>query len=480
MELAGIIIDTLNDYLWGIPMTVLLFGTHIFLTFRTGFIQRKTFTAIRLSVTRDPDAHGDISQFGALTTALASTIGTGNIIGVGTAIALGGPGAVFWCWLTGIFGIATKYAESLIAVKYRVKTKDGTMLGGAMYALERGLHMKWLGIIFAALASLTAFGIGCGVQVNAISNVITANVAPILEQGSGSISSLFNSRPWLLNLMVGLIVAAVTCLVIFGGVKSIARVCEKLVPFMAFFYVIGCIIILVINRAYLGEAISVIVRSAFTEVPSLAGGMVGSGIMAASRYGIARGLFSNESGMGSAPIVAAAAQTRNPVRQALVSSTGTFWDTVVVCLMTGLVLVSSIIGNDAINVTSLSGGELTTAAFSQIAYIGSPILIFGIITFAYSTILGWSYYGERCLEYLFGKKALLPYRLAWIFVLITAPLIQLNLVWSIADTLNALMAIPNIIAVLLLSNVVAKDTKYYLSHLDEKDETPIPVISDRG
>ncbi|MEG0989159.1 MAG: alanine/glycine:cation symporter family protein [Clostridium sp.] len=477
MELATNIIGTINDYLWGIPMIVLLFGSHIFLTVRTGFIQKKTFTAIKLSVTKDPESQGDISQFGALTTALASTIGTGNIIGVGTAVALGGPGAVLWCWLTGVFGIATKYSESLIAVKYRVKTKDGTMLGGAMYALERGLHMKWLGIIFAALASLTAFGIGCGVQVNAIASVINTNLGAVMER-SRSFSGLLKSYPWIINLSVGLIVAAVTCLVIFGGVKSIARVCEKLVPFMAVFYVIGCLIILFINRAYVGESIVVIIKSAFTEMDSIAGGLVGSGIMMASRYGIARGLFSNESGMGSAPIVAAAAQTRNPVRQALVSSTGTFWDTVVVCLMTGLVLVSSIIGNDRINVTNLSGGELTSLAFSQIPYIGTTILTIGIITFAYSTILGWSYYGERCLEYLFGKKSLFPYRIAWIIVLIVAPLIQLDLVWSIADTLNALMAIPNIIAVLLLSGVVAKDTKYYLNHLDEKDETPIPFVED--
>ena len=475
MELASKIIETINNYLWGIPMIVLLFGSHIFLTFKTGFIQRKTFTAIKLSVTKDPDAKGDISQFGALTTALASTIGTGNIIGVGTAIAIGGPGAVLWCWLTGVFGIATKYSESLIAVKYRVQTKDGTMLGGAMYALERGLHMKWLGVIFAALASLTAFGIGCGVQVNAIFSIINTNFGTKLSE-SGTFSGIMERCPWILSLAVGLIVAAVTCLVIFGGVKSIARVCEKLVPFMALFYVIGCAIILGINHAHVLPALQIIIKSAFTEMPSIAGGLVGSGIMMAARYGIARGLFSNESGMGSAPIVAAAAQTRNPVRQALVSSTGTFWDTVVVCLMTGLVLVSSIIGNESITATNLSGGELTTAAFSQIPYIGTPILVVGIITFAYSTILGWSYYGERALEYLFGKKALLPYRIAWIAVLITAPLIQLNLVWSIADTLNALMAIPNIIAVLLLSGTVAKDTKYYLKHLDEKDETPIPVI----
>lgn len=345
-----------------------------------------------------------------------------------------------------------------------------------MYALERGLNMKWLGITFAVLGTLTSFGIGCGVQVNAISSIVNSNVAPVMA--AGGFKNLLDSYPWIISLAVGIITSSVTCLVIFGGVKSIARVCEKLVPFMAFFYVVGCIIILFINRAFLGETFSVIFRSAFTEVKSIAGGLVGSGIMMSARYGIARGLFSNESGMGSAPIVAAAAQTRNPVRQALVSATGTFWDTVVVCLMTGLVLVSSIIGHDSISVTNLSGGELTNAAFSLIPYIGQPILIVGIITFAYSTILGWSYYGERCLEYLMGKRGVIPYRLAWIIVLVIAPVIQLELVWSIADTLNALMAIPNLIAVLLLSNVIVKDTRYYLAHLDEKDETPIPMLED--
>lgn len=479
MELVSSIVEGINNCLWGIPMIGLLFGTHLFLTFRTGFIQRRTFTGIRLCVTRDPDSHGDISQFAALTTALASTIGTGNIIGVGTAIALGGPGAVLWCWLTGVFGIATKYGESLIAVKYRVRTKDGTMLGGAMYALERGLGMRWLGITFAVLGTLTSFGIGCGVQVNAISSIVNSNVAPVIMAGSEGLKSFLATYPWSISLAVGLVTGGITCLVIFGGVKSIARVCEKLVPFMAFFYVMGCLVILFINHAFLGQTLSVIFKSAFTEVRSIAGGLAGTGIMMSARYGIARGLFSNESGMGSAPIVAAAAQTRNPVRQALVSATGTFWDTVVVCLMTGLVLVSSIIGHDTINVTNLSGGELTNAAFSLIPYIGQPILIVGIITFAYSTILGWSYYGERCLEYLMGKRGVIPYRVAWIAVLVAAPVMQLELVWSIADTLNALMAIPNLIAVLLLSGVIAKETKYYLANLDERDNTLIPLIGDQ-
>lgn len=449
-------VGTLNGFLWGPPMILLLFGTHLFMTFRTGFIQKKTFLGIKLSITKDPDSAGDISQFGALTTALASTIGTGNIIGVGTAIALGGPGAVLWCWLTGVFGIATKYAEALIAVKYRVQTRDGKMLGGAMYALERGLNMKWLGVLFALFTALASFGIGSGVQVNAIAEVVEANLG-------------FD------RFAVGIVVAALTCLVIFGGIRSIANVCERLVPFMAIFYVIGCIIILGINYDFIIPAVITICKMAFTP-GAAAGGLIGSGIMAAARYGIARGLFSNESGMGSAPIVAAAAQTRNPVRQALVSATGTFWDTVVVCLMTGLVLVSSIMKNPDIDVSNINnGGQLTTLAFGQIPYLGPFILIFGIITFAYSTILGWSYYGERCMEYLFGKKGRIPYRILYVTVLVVGPVISLNLVWDIADTLNALMAIPNLIAVLLLSKMVARDTKHYINNIDEKDTTEIPV-----
>lgn len=467
-------ISAVNSFLWGAPMIILLFGTHIFMTFKTGFVQRKIFTAIKLSVTKDNDADGDISQFAALATALASTIGTGNIIGVGTAIVLGGPGAVFWCWLTGIFGIATKYAESLIAVKYRVRTKDGTMLGGAMYALERGLKQKWLGILFAFFTALAAFGIGCGVQINAIANVIDTNVKSAVSNTGTWFEALLNSHPMLLNIAVGVIVTAVTACVIFGGVKSIAKVCEKLVPVMAILYVIGCIAILCFNFSYLDDAVVLILKSAFTKT-SAAGGLVGSGIMAASRYGIARGLFSNESGMGSAPIVAAAAKTKNPVKQALISSTGTFWDTVVVCLITGLVLISSIIKNDAISVENLSGGELTSVSFSQIPF-GTAILIVGIISFAFSTILGWSYYSERCIDYLFGSKGLVPYRIIFLAVLAIAPIINLSIVWEMADILNALMALPNLIAVILLSNVIVKETKRYINNLDEKDEAEIPII----
>lgn len=458
------VVGKINGAVWGWPMIILLFGTHVFLTIRTGFIQRKTISkGIKLSVAKDPDAEGEVSQFGALTTALAATIGTGNIIGVGTAIALGGPGAVLWTWLTGVFGIATKYAESLIAVKYRVKTEDGRMQGGAMYALERGLNMKWLGMLFAILAGFASFGIGCATQVNAIATVCREN---------------FGVPAWI----VGVVVAILTAIVIFGGIKAIANVCEKLVPFMAIFYVLGCVIILCMNYDYIIPALVTICKLAFTP-GAAAGGLVGTGIRYAIQYGVARGLFSNESGLGSAPIAAAAAQTRNPVRQALVSSTGTFWDTVVVCALTGLVLVTTIMKNPTINANEVSdGGVLTSLAFGQIPYLGPIILTLGMISFAYSTILGWAYYGERCVEYFAGragKGVLIVYRILYIAVAAIAPVVALDLVWLIADTLNALMAIPNLIAVLLLSNMIVKETKKYINDLDAKDDTPVPVVKSR-
>lgn len=464
LEVISDMIYKIDNAIWGWWLIILLFGTHIFMTFKTHFIQWKSITkGIKLSVTKDPDAEGEVSNFGALTTALAATIGTGNIVGVGTAIALGGPGAVLWCWLSGVFGIATKYAESLIAVKYRVKKRDGRMQGGAMYALSRGL--KWqplgkiLGMIFAVFAGFASFGIGCATQVNAIANVVQANT---------SVPKWF----------VGVVVAILTAFVIFGGIKSISNVCEKLVPFMAIFYVIGCVIILCINYDYIIPAIITICRLAF-QPGAAAGGLVGTGIMMAMRYGIARGLFSNESGMGSAPIAAAAAQTRNPVRQALVSSTGTFWDTVVVCLMTGLTLVSTIMKNPAINANEISdGGILTTLAFGQIPYLGPIILTLGIICFAYSTVLGWAYYGERAVEYFSGKKGLIPYRVLYIVVAAIAPVVTLDVVWALADILNALMAIPNLIAVILLSNVISKETKKYINDLDKWDEADVPIVDD--
>ncbi len=446
--------DAINDFfslfsqlLWGWPMIVLLLGTHVFLTIRLRVPQRRLLTGIRMSVSKDKGATGDVSQFGALATALAATIGTGNIVGVATAVALGGPGAVLWCWLTGIFGMATKFAEALLAVKYRVKGPDGRHYGGPMYALERGLGLRWLAMLFAAFTALASFGIGCTVQANSIA-LLT--------------NETFGVPTW----TVGLFICLLTAMVILGGVRAIARVCTILVPFMAVLYVVGCIVILCINSAYVWPAVELIVRSAFN--PSAAGGgFVGASVMMAARYGIARGLFSNESGMGSAPIVAAAAQTRNPVRQALVSSTGTFWDTVVICLLTGVVLVSSIIAYPEISYDD--GAALTKMAFSKIPYVGAPLLTFGILTFAFSTILGWSYYGECAVNYIERRKANRFYRILFIVFLFFGSIVNLDVIWNIADCMNALMALPNLVALLLLSGVAARETKYYLwnNRLDE-------------
>lgn len=437
-----------SSFLWGWPMIILLFGTHIFLTVRLRFPQRKLLTAIRLSVTRDKGS-GDVSQFGALSTALAATIGTGNIIGVASAVALGGPGAVLWCWLTGVFGMATKYSEGLLAIKYRVRMPDGTMLGGPMYALERGLKMKWLAILFALFTICTSLGIGASVQANAISTVCneTYGVSPYWS---------------------GLVVVALTAAVVLGGVKKIARVCERLVPFMALFYVLGCIYILFCNSAFLWPAVKMICLSAFSP-EAAGGGFVGGSVIMVARYGIARGLFSNESGLGSAPIVAAAAQTRNPVRQALVSSTGTFWDTVVICAITGLVIVSSILAYPDISYTD--GAALTKTAFSKIPYIGSPLLLVGLATFAFTTILGWCYYGEMAVKYLNGKKATLAFRTVYIAVLFPGSFINLSMVWNLADCMNAMMAVPNLISLLLLSGVLVRETQHYLweNRLDKVD-----------
>lgn len=457
MEAINSFFTAFSAFLWGWPMIVLLLGTHIFLTIRLRFPQRKIFKAIALSVKRDKKATGDVSQFGALATALAATIGTGNIIGVATAIALGGPGAVFWCWLTGVFGISTKYAEGLLAVKYRVKTKRGQMIGGPMYALEKGLGWKWLAVLFAIFATLASFGIGSTVQANAISTLV---------------ENQYNVSPYI----TGLVVTALGAAVIVGGVKSIAKVCGMLVPFMAVFYVLGCIYILFVNHAYLLPALQVIFDSAFTT-KAAGGGFAGSTLIMAARYGIARGLFSNESGLGSAPIVAAAAQTRNPVRQALVSSTATFWDTVVICALTGLVITSSIIAYPDIDYHN--GAALTKAAFSKIPYIGAPLLTFGLSTFAFSTTLGWSYYGERCVEYLKGKRWMLFYRMIYIVSIFVGSVVNLALVWNLADCMNALMAIPNLLSLLCLSGIIVHETRKYLwrGQLDrEMDEKEIEEL----
>lgn len=440
-----------STILWGPVMLLLLVGTHIFLTIRLRFIQRFIGLGIKLSLGRDGKGEGDISHFGALATALAATIGTGNIVGVATAISLGGPGAILWMWLTGVFGIATKYGEAVLAVKYRVKTADGTMLGGPMYALERGLGLKWLAVLFSVFTAIAAFGIGNMVQANSIAS-------------SGAVSAIL--PPW----ATGLVMATLTGAVILGGIRWLARACEALVPFMAIFYIIGCVVILIFNASWLGEAVQLIVTSAFST-RAAGGGFVGATLATALRFGVARGLFSNESGLGSAPIVAAAAQTRNPVRQALVSATGTFWDTVIICALTGLVLVSSMLKHPD-TMGGLTGMSLTEAAFAQIPIIGRIVLNVGLFTFVFSTILGWSYYGERAVEYLFGKIAIAPYRVLWVVAVFVGSIASLPFVWDFADAMNALMALPNLVALFALSGVIVRETREYLweKNLDKSGE----------
>ena len=451
------VISSIQGVVWGPVMLVLLFGTHVFLTLRTRVIQRYVFKGIKLSVTPDKEASGDVSGFGALATALAATIGTGNIVGVATAIASGGPGAVFWVWLTGCFGIASKYGEAVLAIKYRVKGKDGGMIGGPMYALERGLKQKWLGILFALFAGFACFGIGNGTQGNSITNMVenTFGISPVIS---------------------GAVITVLTGLVILGGVKSIAKVCEKLVPFMAGFYIIGCIIILILNHDFVWPAVKTIVTSAFTP-RAAGGGFVGATVMMAIRFGIARGLFTNEAGLGSAPIVDAAAATRNSVRQGLIAMTGVFWDTIIVCALTGLVLVSSILKNPE-SLAGLTGGALSSAAFASIPVVGPIVLTVGLICFAWSTILGWSYYGERCWVYLCGQKAIMPFRIIYTLVVFVGSVMTLDAVWGIADILNACMAFPNLIALLGLSGVIVAETKKYLfnNNMDAWSDDEIPVV----
>jgi AGCS family alanine or glycine:cation symporter len=438
------LLGELSDAVWGPPLLVLLCGTHLFLTVRLRFVQRFLGTAIRISLETRGEGRGEVSQFGALTTALAATIGTGNIVGVATAVAAGGPGAVLWMWLTGVFGVATKYAEALLAVKYRVVTPKGEMAGGPMYVLERGLGMRWLGMVFAALTAVAAFGIGCMVQANSL--------AALMHESLGI-------APW----ASGVVMTALTAIVIVGGIRSIALVCEALVPFMAGFYVLGCLVLVVMHVGRLPETLELIVQGAFSG-QAAAGGFLGAGVREAIRFGVARGLFSNESGLGSAPIVAAAARTRNPVRQALVSATGTFWDTVVVCAMTGLVVV-----NSGAWTSGARGAALTHAAFADIPWVGPVVLTVGLATFVFSTILGWSYYGEKAAEYLGGAWVIVPYRWLWVAAVMLGSVATLPAVWSFADVANGLMAIPNLVALLALHRVLVAETERYLwtGRLDE-------------
>ena len=464
----------IDDFIWGVPLMVLILFGGILLTVRLRGVQfRQLPRALRYMIKNETGGEGEVTSFGALCTALSATIGTGNIVGVGTAILAGGPGAVLWMWLTGVFGMATKYSETFAAVKYRVKDHNGNMLGGAMYAWRRAFEKDgkapWWGLLgagaFALFAAVASFGIGSAVQSSAMTGIITSNAPGVPTWG------------------IGLAIVIMVSLVIFGGIKIISKVCEKLVPFMAIAYAWGCIVIIGMNWEFVWPAICLIFECAFTPKAAF-GGAVGSGIMMALQFGCARGLFSNESGLGSAPIVASAASTRNPAQQALVAMTGTFWSTVVICALTGIVLVSTMLANPDIasdilaNPTVYSGAMLASEAFAKIPYIGTPILVLGMVAFSYTTILGWSYYGNRCITYLFGRYAIRPYQVVYVAVAFLGAIGVGDIVWTISDIGNALMAIPNIIVVLLLSGMIARETRHYVydGNLDEPDDAPIPQL----
>ncbi|MBQ3680738.1 MAG: alanine:cation symporter family protein [Paludibacteraceae bacterium] len=433
------IISAIADFLWGWPLLIMLLGTHLFLTFRLAFIQRHIHKGIKMSVKPEKKSTGDISPFSALATSLAATIGTGNIVGVATAVSMGGPGAIFWMWITGIFGIATKYTESLLSVYYRVKNADGTYSGGPMYVIERGLHCKWLAVLFAIFTVLASFGIGSSIQANSLTAALNYG---------------FGMSPLYCSIIVTIGVGAV----IIGGIKSISSVCRALVPFMGFFYIIGCVALLIIGHENLASSIGLIIDSAFN--PSAAGGaFAGMSIIMTARYGVARGLFSNESGLGSAPIVAASAQTSTPVKQAMISATGTFWDTVVVCALTGLVIVNTGVWNN--------GGEgmsMTKEAFSQIPVVGGYFLCVALVTFTFSTILGWYLYAEKCVQYLFGNRGITPYRIIYLITVFLGGILSLKLVWALGDIFNGLMALPNLVSLILLSGLAAWLTKKHKSN----------------
>ena len=437
MEAIKDFFDAAGGYVWGVPMLTFLVGTGVFLTIRLRLLQFTTLGfALKQAFTPHAkradggDHEGDVSHFGALMTALSATIGTGNIAGVATAVVAGGPGAVFWMWMTALFGMATKYAEGVLAVKYRVTNSKGEMSGGPMYYIERGLGKKWLAVLFAIFGVLASFGIGSSVQSNSVAQAIHAS---------------FSIDTWI----TGVVLTVFTGLVILGGIRSISRVSSAIVPIMAVGYVLGGLIVIAMHLDLLFPALELILTDAFTG-EAVAGGALGTVI----RYGVARGVFSNEAGMGSAPIAAAAAKTDHPVRQALVSMTGTFLDTIIVCSITGIVLVMG-----GMYTNGQTGAALTTMTFSQmLPGVGGWIVTFGLVFFAYSTILGWCYYGEKCATYLVGEGGVLPYRMIYVASVMAGTVLSLDLVWSASDVFNGLMALPNLIALVLLSGVVVKET----------------------
>jgi AGCS family alanine or glycine:cation symporter len=446
-EQLGELLGDISGFVWGMPLILLLVGTGIFLTIRLRGLQvRQLGRALRIAFSReDTRAAGDISHFKALMTALAATVGIGNIAGVATAIAAGGPGAVFWMWMTAFFGMATKYGEAILAVKYRVVDENGNMSGGPMYYLERGLGLRWLGVLFALFGSLAAFGIGNMAQANTVAHALESSFG--VQPGS-----------------TGLVMAALTAAVILGGIKRIGNVAGVLVPVMAVVYIVAGIVVLVLNYQAVPGALDLILERAFTPTAAT-GGFAGAIVMQTIKMGVSRGLFSNESGLGSAPIVAAAARTRNPFRQALVSMTGTFIDTLIVCTITGLVIVSTGAWK-----SGQTGAELTVAAFSSglPGNSGGAIIAIATVLFAYSTILGWAYYGEKCCEYLLGIRAVLTYRYLWVIAVFCGAMLKLRMVWDFADIMNGLMAIPNLIGLIGLSGVIVAETQRYLAEENQR------------
>ncbi len=436
------VIKALRDFIWGFPLIVLLVGTGIFLTMILKGLQlRGLLYSLKLAFIKrkeDDQEKGDISHFQALMTALAATVGTGNIAGVATAIAAGGPGALFWMWITGLFGMATKYSEAVLAIKYREVDEFGTMSGGPMYYISKGLGWKWLGVLFAIFASIAAFGIGNMVQSNSVADAVNTS---------------FGIPHW----VTGILLATLTAMVVLGGIKSIARVTQYLVPFMIVIYIAGASLILLLKVSAIPKVFALILKSAFTPTAAI-GGFLGATVMQTVRMGVARGVFSNESGLGSAPIAAAAAKTPNPVKQALVSMTQTFIDTLVICTMTGLVLLLSGLWN-----SGRTGAELTALSFDRSlpGGLGEFIVTMGLIFFAYSTILGWCYYGEKSIEYLFSERAVRPYRLFFVIFVAVGTFLKLETVWTVADLMNGLMAFPNLVGLIGLSSIIAAETNKY-------------------
>lgn len=446
-------LQVIDNFVWGPPLLLLLVGSGIYLTFRLGFLQiTKLPLALKYLFSGDKGAGktGDISSFAALCTALSATIGTGNIVGVATAIKAGGPGALFWMWVAAFFGMATKYGECLLSVKYRVKDEKGQMSGGPMYYIEKGLGNRWLAKLFALFGiGVAFFGIGTFPQVNAITDAVQISL---------------NIPVWASAAVLTVLVAMVT----LGGIKSISAVAQRTVPFMAVFYVLASLLILILNSDAVPAAIALVFNSAFTPTAA-SGGFLGATVMVAIQSGVARGVFSNESGLGSAPIAAAAAKTDSCVKQGLISMTGTFFDTIIICTMTGLTLVlTGVWSGDA------SGAAMTSLAFEQglSPMIGHYVVTLGLVFFAFTTILGWNYYGERCVQYLFGEKGIKPYKYIYILLVASGAFLQLDMIWILADIVNGLMAIPNLIGLIGLRHVIIEETQLYFNQLTDSELSP--------